>query len=90
LHVVTQLCLGVTVLALTLSLLYPELNIFSQFSPHISLTSSLILSSHLRLGLPSVLCSSGCPTRIFYEFYIVSMLATFRSNRPSRNQLTIW
>ncbi|PNF20029.1 hypothetical protein B7P43_G05941, partial [Cryptotermes secundus] len=45
----------------------------------ISLTSILILSTHLRLGLPSGLFPSGFPTNFLYAF----LFATIRATRPA-------
>jgi hypothetical protein len=73
-------------LSLTLAtLLYPELNmcIPTPCSSKISLAPSLMLPSHLRLGLPSCRYILGCLIRIFYVIYIVYMNATFLSHRPS-------
>jgi hypothetical protein len=43
----------------------------------ISLRSILILPSHLLLGIPNIFFASGFPTKIFYEFHIYPMCATF-------------
>jgi hypothetical protein len=64
--------------------------IHSTTSQPISLTSILILSSHLRLGLSSVLFPSGYPTEILYAFHIVSMRATCAAHLPPPPDLTIW
>jgi hypothetical protein len=44
---------------------YPEPNQSSPYHPNLSI---LILSTHLRLGLPSGLFPSGFPINILYEF----------------------
>jgi hypothetical protein len=43
----------------------------------VSLRSILILSTYLRLGLPSGLFPSGFPTNILYEFLFSSIRATY-------------
>jgi hypothetical protein len=43
---------------------------------YLSLRSILILSTHLRLGLPSVLFPSGFPTNILYAFLVSPIRAT--------------
>jgi hypothetical protein len=48
--------------------LVPILSQISPYHPILSLKSILILSSHLRLGLPSGLYPSGFPTKILYAF----------------------
>jgi hypothetical protein len=50
---------------------YPEPDRSSPYHPILSLRSILISSTHLRLGLPSGLFSSGFPTNI--------LLSTFRA-----------
>jgi hypothetical protein len=51
---------------------YPE----PYHSDPISLRYTLILSTHLRLGLPSSLFPSGFPTNILYTFHFSSVRAT--------------
>ena len=46
---------------------YPEPDQFSAFPHPTSWRSTLILSSHLRLGLPSGLCRSGFLTKTLYS-----------------------
>jgi hypothetical protein len=50
-----------------------------QSNPHhtISLRSILILSTHLRLGLPSCFFTSGFPTDILYAFLFSPIRATW-------------
>jgi hypothetical protein len=59
---------------------------YIQFTPSRPLTPSfiLILSSHLRLGLPSCLFASDFVTEILYEF----LIATVRATRPT-NLITL-
>jgi len=47
-----------------------------QLTTPISVISILILSYHLRLGLPNDLFPSGFPTTILYAFFVSSMRAT--------------
>jgi hypothetical protein len=54
---------------------YPEPD-ESNPSHLISLRSILILSTHLRLGLPSGLFPSGFPTNILYAFLLSHIRAT--------------
>jgi len=53
---------------------YPESNQYN--SPHFSSRSILILSSHLRPGLPKGLFSVGLPVRILKALLSSSILAT--------------
>ena len=56
---------------------YPEPNWSSPYPPHpTSWRSILVLSYHLRLGLPSGLFLSGFPTRTFYMPLLSPMWAT--------------
>jgi hypothetical protein len=56
---------------------YPESDQSSPIPPHpMSLRSILILSTHLRLGLPSGLLPSGFPTNILYAFLFSPIRAT--------------
>jgi hypothetical protein len=60
----------------------PVVPILSQINPvhsnhPISLISILILSTHLRLGLPSGLFPSGFPTNILHAFLFPPVRATF-------------
>jgi hypothetical protein len=60
---------------------YPEPVRSSPYHPILSLPRSiLILSTHLRLGLPSGLLPSGFPTKILYAF----LVATIRATCPAR------
>jgi hypothetical protein len=54
----------------------PLVPILSQFYPVHTILSILILSTHLRLGLPSGLFLSGFPTNILYAFLISPIRAT--------------
>ena len=54
----------------------PPVSILSQLDPVHTPTSILILSSHLRLGLPYGLFPSGFPTKIFYTSLISPIHAT--------------
>jgi hypothetical protein len=57
---------------------YPEPYHSSPLHPFlISLRAILILSTHLRLGLPSGLFPSGFPTNILYVFLLSPIRATF-------------
>jgi len=53
---------------------YPEPD---QASPCPHLTSYLILSSHIRLGLPSSLVPSGFPTKTLYTSRLSAVRATY-------------
>jgi hypothetical protein len=48
----------------------PEPDRSSPYHPILSLRSILILSTHLRLGLPNGLFPSGFPTNILYAFLV--------------------
>jgi hypothetical protein len=54
---------------------YPEPNESASLNP-ISLKSILMLSSHLRLGLPSGLLPSGLPTKMLYALLTCSWYTT--------------
>jgi hypothetical protein len=62
----------------------PFVRIMSKMNPvifhPIFLRSSLILSSPLRLGLPSGLFPLGFPTKILYPLLISTIRATFRAH----------
>jgi hypothetical protein len=56
---------------------YPEPKWIKSISPNpISLRSILMLSTHLRLGLPSGLLPPGLPTKMFYAPLTSPMRAT--------------
>jgi hypothetical protein len=55
---------------------YPEADESSLYHP-ISLRSILIVSFHLRLGLPSRLFPSGFPPKILYAYLFFLVRATF-------------
>jgi hypothetical protein len=58
--------------------LYPEPDQSNPYPSHpLSLRSILILFTHLRLGLPSVLLPSGFPTNNLYAFLFSPILATY-------------
>jgi len=66
----------------------PPVPILSQINPshapqHTSRISISILSSHLRLGLPSVLFPSGFPTKTLYT----TILSPIRATRPTHLML---
>jgi hypothetical protein len=56
---------------------YPEPVRSSPHHPNLSLRSILILSTHLRLGLPSGFFPSGFPTNILYAFLVSPIRATW-------------
>jgi hypothetical protein len=53
--------------------LYPMQDESSPYGNPMSLKSVLILSSQLRIGLPSSLLSSGVPTKTLYALIIISL-----------------
>jgi hypothetical protein len=61
----------------------PEPDQSSPYHPILSLRSILILSAHLRLGLPSGLFHSGLPTKILYAFLFSPIHATHTCPAPS-------
>jgi hypothetical protein len=60
---------------------YPELDQSSPHRPNLSLKRSiLILSTHLRFGLPSGLLPSGFPTNNLHAFFFSPIRATCRAH----------
>jgi hypothetical protein len=55
---------------------YPEPDRFSSYHPHPISKTQVLLSTHLRLGLPSGLFPSGFPTNILYTFLFSPIRAT--------------
>jgi len=55
----------------------------------LSLWSILIVSSHLRLGLPSGLLPSLFPNKILHDFLVSSMRATCPSHLPAQDLVTL-
>jgi hypothetical protein len=63
------------------SVLYPEPDRSSPYHLHpVSLRSILILSTHLRLSLPSSLFLSGSPTNILYSFLFSPIRTTWHAH----------
>jgi hypothetical protein len=59
--------------------------------PHpISLRSILIISTHLRFGLPSGVFHSGFPTNILYAFLLSPIRTTCRACRTHTLQLLLF